>query len=327
MAILLYEVLTPHEQSYPEVRVRRAAAEVPARKVLPARSAASDLLVVGARRHSGQTGTQLGRVGHTVLPARSQWYRKPSDGWTSWWCGPAFTPGAPEKGRQAMTHRSPHTVADVMTTVVVAVGLDAQFKEIVATMGQWRVTALPVLEGEGRVVGVVSEADLLAKEELRDTEPTMIDQKRRLAEYAKAGAVSARDLMTSPAVTVHPDALLPEAARLMVRHQVKRLPVVDGTGVLKGIVSRADLLKVFLRPDEELASEVRQEVVDRLFPVSHAGIDVEVEEGRVTLSGRVRDSSLIPVAERLARAVEGVVDVRCALTGPGASSVADGETE
>lgn len=226
-----------------------------------------------------------------------------------------------------MTHRSPHTVADVMTTVVVAVGRDAQFKEIVATMGQWRVTALPVLEGEGRVVGVVSEADLLAKEELRDTEPTMIDQKRRLADYAKAGAVSARDLMTSPAVTVHPDALLPEAARLMVRHQVKRLPVVDGTGVLKGIVSRADLLKVFLRPDRELAAEVRQEVVDRLFPVSHAGIDVEVEEGCVTLSGRVRDSSLIPVAERLARAVEGVVEVRCALTGPGASSVADGEAE
>ncbi|QNE73381.1 CBS domain-containing protein [Streptomyces finlayi] len=226
-----------------------------------------------------------------------------------------------------MTHRSPHTVADVMTTVVVAVGLDAQFKEIVATMRQWRVTALPVLEGEGRVVGVVSEADLLAKEELRDTEPTMTDQKRRLADYAKAGAVSARNLMTSPAVTVHPDALLPEAARLMARHEVKRLPVVDGTGVLKGIVSRVDLLKVFLRPDKELAAEVRQEVVDRLFPVSHAGIDVAVEEGRVTLSGQVRDSSLIPVAVRLARAVEGVVDVRCALTGPGASSVAGDRAE
>ena len=156
--------------------------------------------------------------------------------------------------------QTPHTVNDVMTSTVVAVGLEAQFKEIVTAMRQWRVTSVPVLEGEGQVVGVVSEADLLPKEELRDKEPTLIDQKERLTDYAKAGAVTARDLMSSPAVTVLKEATLPEAARLMARHQVKRLPVVDGRGLLKGIVSRADLLKVFLRTDDDLAGEVRRDV-------------------------------------------------------------------
>lgn len=219
-----------------------------------------------------------------------------------------------------MNRRSPHTVSDVMTATVVAVGLDAPFKEIVAAMKRWRVSAVPVLEGEGLVVGVVSEADLLAKEELRAAEPTMIGQKERLADYAKAGAVTARELMSSPAVTVSADAGLPRAARLMAQHRVKRLPVVSEQGMLKGIVSRSDLLKVFLRTDADLAAEVRREVVDRLFPVSRGGIHVDVDKGCVTITGPVRDATLIPVAERLARAVEGVVDVRCHLVGPKASS-------
>ncbi|KPC83954.1 MULTISPECIES: CBS domain-containing protein [Streptomyces] len=219
-----------------------------------------------------------------------------------------------------MNRRSPHRVDDVMTKTVVAVGLDARFKEIVTAIDQWQVTAVPVLEGEGRVVGVISEADLLAKEELRDTDATMIGQRERLADYAKAGAVTARDLMSSPAVTVSAYAPLPEAARLMAHHKIKRLPVVDGHGVLKGIVSRADLLKVFLRTDEELADEVRREVVDRLFPISHGDIRVEVTEGRVAITGTVRDAALIPVAERLAGAVEGVVDAQCHLSGPAAAA-------
>ncbi|MFE4214010.1 CBS domain-containing protein [Streptomyces sp. NPDC056844] len=216
-----------------------------------------------------------------------------------------------------MNRRSPHRVSDVMTRTVVAVGLDARFKEIVTAIDQWQVTAVPVLEGEGRVVGVVSEADLLPKEELREEDATMIGQRDRLTDYAKAGALTARDLMSSPAVTVPLDATLPEAARLMARHTIKHLPVVDGEGILKGIVSRADLLKVFLRTDEEIAAEVREEVVDRLFPVSRRNVRVEVTEGRVVITGTVRDASLIPVAERLAGAVEGVVDATCHLDGPG----------
>ncbi|MFI8371913.1 CBS domain-containing protein [Streptomyces sp. NPDC085466] len=212
-----------------------------------------------------------------------------------------------------MTTR-PFSVADVMTKKVVAVRPDASFKEIVTAMERWKVTALPVLEGEGRVVGVVSEADLLLKEEFHDHRLGMVEQLRRRDATAKAGSDRAAELMTTPAVTVRPEASLPRAARLMATHRVKRLPVVDADGMILGVVSRSDLLKVFLRSDEELADEVRRDVVGHLFPLSRDRIEVRVDAGVVTLTGDVRDSTLIPLAERLARAVEGVVDVRCALT-------------
>nr|WSW65818.1 CBS domain-containing protein [Streptomyces sp. NBC_00995] len=216
-----------------------------------------------------------------------------------------------------MTTR-PYNVADVMTKKVVAVAPGAGFKEIVEAMARWKVTALPVLEEEHRVIGVVSEADLLLKEEFHERSPGLIEQMRRLGDTEKAGSLCARDLMTSPAVTVSADALLPQAARLMATHHIKRLPVVD-MDTLAGIVSRSDLLKVFLRPDSELADAVRHQVVERLFPLPSANARVEVTDGVVTLSGEVRDGALVPVAARLAQATEGVVDVRCELTVSGSS--------
>jgi CBS-domain-containing membrane protein len=210
---------------------------------------------------------------------------------------------------------SPHVVSDVMTQTVVSVGQDASFKEIVALMAQWQVSALPVTAGEGRVVGVVSEADLLPKEEFRDGEPSRPEQLRRLGDMAKAGAVTAAELMTSPAVSVHADATLAQAAREMAHHHVKRLPVVDQWGMLAGIVSRADLLKVFLRSDAEIAEEVRREVVAYLFGEDAPGLQVEVDNGVVTLTGKLEDTTLVPVAARLARAVEGVVDVQWDVSG------------
>ncbi|MEV0241503.1 CBS domain-containing protein [Streptomyces sp. NPDC050674] len=210
---------------------------------------------------------------------------------------------------------SPHIVGDVMTYTVVAVGRGAAFKDIVRTMQQWKVSALPVLDGEGRVIGVVSEADLLPKEEFRDSDPDRRTQMHRLSDLAKAGGVTAEELMNAPAVTVRAGATLAEAARVMAQRKVKRLPVVDDEGVLKGIVSRADPLKVFLRTDEDLAEEVRREVVSYLFPAPLVPIRVEVQDGVVTLTGRIRDTRLVPVAARLIRAVEGVVDVECHLAG------------
>ncbi|KAB1139869.1 CBS domain-containing protein [Streptomyces luteolifulvus] len=209
---------------------------------------------------------------------------------------------------------TPHIVSDVMSLTVVAVGRDAPFKEIVRTMEQWKVSAVPVLEGEGRVIGVVSEADLLPKEEFRDSDPSFDEQRRRLSDIAKAEAVTAQQLMSSPAVTVHADVTLAQAARIMAVRHIKRLPVVDDEGILQGIVSRADLLKVFLRTDEDIEEEVRRTVVSYLFPASSHAIHVNVHEGVVDLRGHVRDASLIAVAVRLARAVEGVVDVEPHLT-------------
>ncbi|MER7187937.1 CBS domain-containing protein [Streptomyces hyaluromycini] len=214
----------------------------------------------------------------------------------------------------------PHTVSDVMTRTVAAIGRDAPFKDVVTLMEERKVSALPVLEGEGRVIGVVSEADLLPKEEFRDSDPDRFVQRQRLDDLAKAGALTAEELMSTPAVTVHPNATLAQAARIMARRKVKRLPVVDAEGMLEGVVSRSDLLKVFLRGDEELAAEVRHEVVDRLFPLSADHIQVEVTEGVVTLTGWVDDDGAAGVAQRLARAVEGVVDVRCCLVPASARS-------
>ncbi|MCH0565716.1 MULTISPECIES: CBS domain-containing protein [unclassified Streptomyces] len=210
-------------------------------------------------------------------------------------------------------HGSPHIVSDVMTREVVAVGRDAPFKDIVTLMEQWKVSAVPVLEGEGRVIGVVSEADLLPKEEFRDSDPDRFVQLSRLTDLAKAGGVRAEELMSAPAVTVHSDATLAEASRIMARRGLKRLPVVNAEGLLEGIVSRADLLKVFLRSDEDIAEEVRREVVSYLFPVPLEPVRVAVDDGVVTLSGRIRDASLVPVATRLIRAIEGVVGVECDL--------------
>ncbi|MFI0819358.1 CBS domain-containing protein [Streptomyces sp. NPDC021098] len=217
---------------------------------------------------------------------------------------------------------TPHIVGDVMTRTVVAVGRDAPFKEIVQTLGQWHVSAMPVLEGEGRVIGVVSEADLLPKEEFRGSDPDRPEQLRRLPDLAKAGAVTAEELMSTPAVTVHTDATLAEAARTMAVRRVKRLPVVDAEGKLQGIVSRGDLLKVFLRADEDIEEEVRRTVVSYLFPRLGHAVHVAVDEGVVTLSGELGDTTLIPVAARLVRAVEGVVDVECHFKAAGRAEAA-----
>ncbi|MBN0042757.1 CBS domain-containing protein [Streptomyces actuosus] len=211
---------------------------------------------------------------------------------------------------------SPYTVNDVMTRTVVALAGGAEFKEIVRTVEQWGVSALPVLDAHGRVIGVVSEADLLRKEEFRDTAPTGPPGAPGPSGREKAEGVTAQDLMTSPAVTVHPDATLARAARVMAHRGVKRLPVVDDDGVLKGIVSRSDLLRVFLRSDEDIAEEIRREIVVGRFPEQIDAVRVDVHEGVVTLTGRVRDTSVVPLAVWLVRSVEGVVDVRCALAGP-----------
>ncbi|MER6221274.1 CBS domain-containing protein [Streptomyces sp900105755] len=200
-----------------------------------------------------------------------------------------------------------------MTRTVAAIGRDAPFKDVVTLMEEWKVSALPVLEGDGRVIGVVSEADLLPKEEFRDSSSDRFTQRQHVDDLAKAGAVTDGELMSAPAVTVHPGATLGQAARIMAQRKVKRLPVVDDESLLEGVVSRSDLLKVFLRGDGELVEEVRHEVVDRMFPLSADHIQVEVAEGVVTLTGWVEGDGLAAVAERLARAVEGVVDVHCCL--------------
>lgn len=210
-----------------------------------------------------------------------------------------------------MTHR---TVRDVMTWDVVTVTEDTPYREIVDLMTGWRVSALPVLDASGAVVGVVSEADLLYKLEFRAQHgPAPHFTVRHHAGQVKATGTVAADLMSMPAVTIPPDASVVTAAKVMDSRSVKRLPVLNDSGDLIGIVSRGDLLRVFLRSDDELRDEVAAEVVRRVLWASPKDIQVHVSDGVVTLTGTVERHGLIPIAERLTRAVDGVIDVVCRL--------------
>ena len=222
------------------------------------------------------------------------------------------------------TSDAPHTVRDVMTTTVVAVSRDATYKDVVEAMHRWNVSALPVLHGDDGVVGVVSEADLLPKQELRDSDPSRLEHLLRASELGKASAVTVGGLMTAPAICVRPETALAEAARLMGTKRVKRLPVIDGDNRLIGVVSRCDVLKGFLRSDEAIRSEVRHEVVSALFP-DEPSLQVSVVRGVVTVEGHLRDTSLVPAALRLVHAIEGVVDVRFELTAPAGELTAHAE--
>lgn len=207
------------------------------------------------------------------------------------------------------------TVADVMTRDVVTVRPATPFKAIVRRLREARVSALPVLDEDGRLVGIVSEADLILKEDPELEEGAHLFQRRhRRLDRQKAAGLYARELMTSPAVTIGPGASLAEAARLMHRKQVKRLPVVDETGRVVGIISRSDLLTVFLRDDAEIEQEVREDVIRRTLWIDPDTVSVRVREGVVYLEGQLERRSLIPVLERLVASVEGVVGVEQSLT-------------
>ncbi|MGW5102025.1 CBS domain-containing protein [Streptomyces sp. NPDC004100] len=205
-------------------------------------------------------------------------------------------------------YATPRSVGDVMTRTVAVAGPETSFKEIARLLRDRQVGSVPVLVG-GKVAGVVSESDLLPKEELRDAPGEAYTGRRSPADLAKAGGATAAELMSAPAVTVPSGAPLAEAARRMARSGVRMLPVVDERGALEGVVSRADLLKVFLRDDRDIEREVRRDIVAWIFPPPDSMIHVEVRDGVVTLTGALRDTALVPVAARLVRAVEGVVDV------------------
>ncbi|WP_460347353.1 CBS domain-containing protein [Actinoallomurus acanthiterrae] len=193
-----------------------------------------------------------------------------------------------------------------MTTSVVSAYRGASFKDIAQMMIERGITALPVIGKDRRVVGVVSEADLLAKEEYKGVWPKT---PRDRPSGTKAQAITAGELMTTPAITVGPDASIVQAARLLEQHRIKRLPVVDDRNRLIGIVSRRDLLRVFSRPDEEIRDEISQDVLPLLVPAAPEAVSVQVDHGIVTLAGTLDDKALIPVLLRLTSATDGVVSV------------------
>jgi CBS domain-containing protein len=201
------------------------------------------------------------------------------------------------------------TVRDVLTTGVVAVRADTSFKDMVALLLSSRVSAFPVVDGTGKVIGV-SEADMLIKEADQASPPGAFAGLRRRRDHEKAAAVTAGELMTSRPVTIGPDDGVGHAAFLMYDRGVKRLPVVDETGRLAGIVSRADVLSVFVRPDEDIRLEVTDEVILRSFLTDPLLFDVSVQGGIVTLSGRPETDQVGQDIVDAVRHLPGVVAVR-----------------
>ena len=207
-------------------------------------------------------------------------------------------------------------VRDVMSSEVVVVSPDAGYKHIVDVLADFKVSAVPVVDEHGSVVGVVSEADLLRKVELGPDAPVRLFEGRaRRDSRSKATGETARDLMSRPVVTISPSASISAAARLMEQHHVRRLPVVEeDTGRLVGIVARRDLLRPYLRPDDEIRDDVATRVIRDSLWIDPSEIEVVVNDGRVVLRGRVDRRTTAAIAVRLTQALDGVVAVQDELT-------------
>ena len=193
-----------------------------------------------------------------------------------------------------------HTyVRDVMTTDVVTVRPDTPYRVIAAMFREHRVSGFPVTDGDGKVIGVVSESDLLA----------LAAGHHHRGHHAD-GQATAGDLMAHPAMTIGPDDLVQTAARVMHSHRLQRLPVVDREGQLEGIVSRSDVLSVFHRSDEEIRREITQDVIADGFFTDPARLTVTVHNGIVTLQGEVGSAVLGAGIASQVEHLEGVVAVR-----------------
>ncbi len=231
-----------------------------------------------------------------------------------------------------------------MTARVVAVREDATFKEMADILGACRISAFPVIDHAGKVIGVVSEADLLVRLAGQDEHAAWLDAIGRAAqatgavseadllarqarqddpmhprEHDKTAAVVASALMTSPPVTVGPDEPVQRAARLMFDRRVKRLPVVNDAGRLVGIISRADVLSVFRRADEEIRCEAADQVILGRFLMHPDSMTVTVRDGILTISGRPENDDAGREIVAALRHLEGVVAVRDRLSYAGSA--------
>jgi CBS domain-containing protein len=220
------------------------------------------------------------------------------------------------------------TVRDVMTRSVVSVHRTTPIKEVAQLLIENGISGVPVVDVTGAVIGVVSEADLLIKEQGADAirhRPLARfrgESAESRAQLVKLGAVTAADAMTAPAITITPARSIHDAAAIMTSRKVNRLPVVDD-GKLVGIVSRSDLVRAYVRSDDELAATIRQDVILRILWLDPTLFTVVVEDGRASISGHVERRSTAEMIERAVRMVPGIVDVHASV----AWSTDDGRLE
>ena len=209
-------------------------------------------------------------------------------------------------------------VQDVMTTDVSTIGPDGLVKDAAIEFVQRRISGMPVVGNDGRVLGVISETDILPKESgerrggggfmnwLVDPDDPWINR--------RFDAVVVEEAMSAPARTILPDRPLAEAAKIMLDEDINRLPVVDPDGLLVGLISRGDLIRAFARPDEEIRREIQDDVIHGAMWIDPKALDVSVTSGIVTLKGEVSSEADAELLPSFARKVPGVVDVHSTLT-------------
>jgi CBS domain-containing protein len=206
-------------------------------------------------------------------------------------------------------------VQDVMSTAVVTVTPTATLREAARTLVEHGITGMPVVNADGGVVGVLSEADIVAKEarserregvlaRLFDPGDPWLDSRQSARTVAEA--------MSAPAITIASGQTVAEAASVITSEGVNRLPVVD-QGKLVGIVTRADLVRAFVRTDEEISREITKDVVERVFWLDPSRVQVSVSNGAVTLAGSVETDADVKLLPELVRRVPGVVNVSSTL--------------
>ena len=203
-------------------------------------------------------------------------------------------------------------VRELMTREVLTVPPDASLKDVAAILAEHGISGLPVCDAAGRVLGVVSEGDILfkaqgARQRRGGALAWLVDS--RLQSPAKQDARTADEAMTSPPITITPDRPAAAAARIMLDRGVNRLPVVrDGT--LVGIVTRADLVRAFTRADEEIVAEIRDDVLRRALWLEPDSVEITVQRGEVELAGEIETKSDVEVLRKLVQRIPGVVSVR-----------------
>ncbi|MES1248815.1 MAG: CBS domain-containing protein [Actinomycetota bacterium] len=207
-------------------------------------------------------------------------------------------------------------ISELMHRDVISVSPETTLKEVARLLVEHRISGVPVCLADGRVAGVVSEADILVKEQAQPIEVTgflgrILDS--AYGDHDRFDARTAGDAMTSPAITVSPQQDVVEAARMMTTKRVNRLPVVDGSKVV-GILTRADLVRAFDRPDTALAEEIADDVLLHTLWIEPGSVEVEVEDGVVKLAGRVETRTIAEMVGAYVRRVPGVVSVDSQLT-------------
>ncbi|MGW7543189.1 CBS domain-containing protein [Streptomyces sp. NPDC054770] len=278
--------MNKHENFSAEAEARR---DRPARPWSPGESQRPDMLL----RYLGAVATAAARHAGSEAQAPTA----PVGGTTRSQPSTALPPPPP----------GPGLVREVMDVPAAALRDDLPYRDIARLLAREQVGALPVVDDEDLVVGVVSESDLLAKVafEASGHRPGPIGRLRERRLYGKARGETAADLMTSPAITVLPGATVAEAAWLAALSRLKRLPVTDRDGRLVGVVRRDALLQALIRDDAGIRSEVENRIEACCSPGDQDAVEVTVHDGIVALTGRMTPAG----AARLVAEVEAIADV------------------